>query len=63
MKKNSLANVTKMLLIPTLIIVGLSACGYNKGTRTNVYDGVRPYSTDGVRPYTTDGVKPSLLTG
>ena len=51
MTKN-LKNLTKMLLIPTLIIGGLSACGYNNnGARTNNYDGVRPYSTGGVGPY------------
>jgi YhcN/YlaJ family sporulation lipoprotein len=61
-KKNSFSNVTKMLLISALTIGGLSACGYNKGTRTNVYDGARPYTTDGTKSYITDGVKPYSTT-
>jgi hypothetical protein len=46
MNKKLFSNVTKMLLIPTLVIGGLSACGYNRGARTNTYDGTRTYGTN-----------------
>jgi spore cortex protein len=63
MKKHLLKNASKMLLIPTVIFGGLTACAYNNnGARNNMYDGTRPTSYDrnnvnnydGVRGYTTD---------
>jgi spore cortex protein len=51
MNKKLFSNVTKMLLIPTLVIGGLSACGYNRGARTNTYDGTRTYGTTYGTPY------------
>jgi YhcN/YlaJ family sporulation lipoprotein len=65
MKNHLLKNATKMLLIPTVILGGLSACGYNNDearNNNNMYDGTRPISYDrnnvnnydGVRRYATD---------
>lgn len=71
MKNNLFKKATKILLVPTLVLGALSACGYNdnNGTRTNTYNGTRAYTTDrydvnnynGVRPYATNnynGVRP-----
>jgi spore cortex protein len=62
MKNHLLKNASKMLLIPMVILGGLSACAYNNGARNNMYDGTRPISYDrnnvnnydGVRRYATD---------
>lgn len=66
MTKN-LKTLTKMLIIPTLVIGGLSACGYNNnGSKTNNYDGVKPYSTGGVGTYNNynhDGTRVNNFDG
>ncbi|RKD22063.1 hypothetical protein BEP19_13395 [Ammoniphilus oxalaticus] len=78
MSKN-LKPLTKMLLIPTLVVGALSACGYNNdGARTNNYDGMRPYTYDntnryndsaynnsynGVRSYNNDGARTNMFDG
>ncbi|WP_044748441.1 YhcN/YlaJ family sporulation lipoprotein [Bacillus alveayuensis] len=63
MKNRLLKKASKMLLIPTVIIGGLTACAYNNNAaRNNMSDGTRPISYDrdnvnnydGVRRYATD---------